>query len=447
MRISTTEIFNLNSQTKKKKSLSKKKQTLSEILEIRKSSQEKNVNDIKKISKNIFPDSSFIDDTDEDTPKNSFRYNTKEKKNNINENQNFQIHTENNLNKENNKNSMIRTIGKLLFNFSSKSQIEELKQKIYETDRKEYKIYKERLNSESKKINYDSNNIENKKIIDLRLLHQRKNRNKFITFKKKNKCPQYNFSQRSPEEKKVTLEVKRRFLEKRREKEKEEKEKQFQENLNKTLEERKIFKQKNKNIPEIKFISLLKKNNTSKLTKGTKKLIINQIEAAEESIRTGIYITLCSNNFGNRNECIKIGPKNKCICGHFFDEHEIQIKPSLITKCHSCNCNKFNYIPIYPEETDKYLLCYYNKFNYDLWNCECKCGHGWNFHCVDNNYKCDKCNNCLIFSSNFKCAVCGKFLEEHKLIYEREIERKVLGYTFGKDFYPFNEKMIQELLE
>ena len=80
MRISTTEIFNLNSQTKKKKSLSKKKQTLSEILEIRKSSQEKNVNDIKKISKNIFPDSSFIDDTDEDTPKNSFRYNTKEKK-------------------------------------------------------------------------------------------------------------------------------------------------------------------------------------------------------------------------------------------------------------------------------------------------------------------------------------------------------------------------------
>ena len=144
---------------------------------------------------------------------------------NTNNNLNKSQESENNLNKENNKNSMIRTIGKLLFNFSSKSQIEELKQKIYETDRKEYKIYKERLNSESKKINYDSNNIENKKIIDLRLLHQRKNRNKFITFKKKNKCPQYNFSQRSPEEKKVTLEVKRRIIEKRREKEKEEKEK------------------------------------------------------------------------------------------------------------------------------------------------------------------------------------------------------------------------------
>ena len=250
---------------------------------------------------------------------------------------------------------------------------------------------------------------------------------------------------RSPEEKKVTLEVKRKFIEKRREKEKEEKEKKFQEDLNKKLEERKIFKEKNKNIPEIRIISHLKKNK-SKLTKGTQKLIISQIEAAEESIRTGIYITLCSNNLGNRNECIKIGPKNKCICGHFFDEHEIQIKPSLITKCHSCNCNKFNYIPIYPEETDKYLLCYYNVFNYDLWNCECKCGHGYNFHKVDNNYNCDKCN-CFIFNSNFKCAVCGKFLEEHKLIYEREIERKVLGYTFGKDYYPFNEKMIKELLE
>ena len=130
MRISTTEIFDLNSQTKKKKSLSKKKQTLSQILEIRKLSQDKNVNVIKKITKNIFPDSSFIDDTDEDTPKNSFRLNINEKKNNINKNQNITIHTENNINKENNKNSMIRTIGKLLFNFSSKSQIEELKQKI-----------------------------------------------------------------------------------------------------------------------------------------------------------------------------------------------------------------------------------------------------------------------------------------------------------------------------
>ena len=122
---------------------------------------------------------------------------------------------------------MMRTIGKLLFNFSPKTQIEELKQKIYESERKEYQIYKERLNSESKKINYDSNKIENKKIIDLRLLHQRKSRNKFITFQKKNKCPQYNFSMRSPEEKKVTLEVKRKFIEKRREKEKEEKEKKI----------------------------------------------------------------------------------------------------------------------------------------------------------------------------------------------------------------------------
>lgn len=445
MRISSTEIFNLNSHTKKKSSLSKKKQTLSEILEIRRLSQPKNVNNIIKISKNIFPDSSFIDDTDEDTPKNSFRSNIKGKSHNKNEIPNKNLESENRVIKENNKNSMMRTIGKLLFNFSPKTQIEELKQKIYESERKEYKIYKERLNSESKKINYDSNKIENKKIIDLRLLHQRKSRNKFITFQKKNKCPQYNFSMRSPEEKKVTLEVKRKFIEKRREKEKEEKEKKFQEDLNKKLEERKIFKEKNKNIPEIRIISHLKKNK-SKLTKGTQKLIISQIEAAEESIRTGIYITLCSNNLGNRNECIKIGPKNKCICGHFFDEHEIQIKPSLITKCHSCICNKFNYIPIYPEETDKYLLCYYNVFNYDLWNCECKCGHGYNFHKVDNNYNCDKCN-CFIFNSNFKCAVCGKFLEEHKLIYEREIERKVLGYTFGKDYYPFNEKMIKELLE
>ena len=79
MRISSTEIFNLNSHTKKKSSLSKKKQTLSEILEIRRLSQPKNVNNIIKISKNIFPDSSFIDDTDEDTPKNSFRSNIKGK--------------------------------------------------------------------------------------------------------------------------------------------------------------------------------------------------------------------------------------------------------------------------------------------------------------------------------------------------------------------------------
>ncbi len=58
---------------------------------------------------------------------------------------------------------------------------------------------------------------------------------------------------------------------------------------------------------------------------------------------------------------------------------------------------------------------------------------------------CDLCN-CNFFSSNFKCAVCNKFLEEHKLIYEKEIERKILGYSYANDYYPFNQKMIEELL-
>ena len=438
MKNTLKESLKISYEKKKRMNSSKKKETLSEILEKRKSSLNKEIkNNDLSISRNIFPDVSF-DDTDEDTPQNTLRT---ERKNSFIDYEKEITQTENNETKNIKKKSAVKILGKLLFNFSPKNKIEELKEKIYESERKEYNNYKKKLNLESKRIDFGK--VENKKIKDLKLLYERK-KNKFNTIQNRNNNNDiYNYSLISPEKRKITLEIKRKYIEKRREKEKEEKERKFKENYIKKIEERKEYKLKNKNNIQIENIEKIKKS--KKLLKGVKNLIIDQIENAEESIRTGIYITLCSNINGNRNECYKIGLKNKCICGHKFDDHENQIYPSLITKCHSCICNKFTYIPIYPEETNKYFLTYYNHFNYDFWTCQCKCNHGFNSHNVNNHYMCDLCN-CNFFSSNFKCAVCNKFLEEHKLIYEKEIERKILGYSYANDYYPFNQKMIEELL-
>ncbi len=129
------ESLKISYEKKKRMNSSKKKETLSEILEKRKSSLNKEIkNNDLSFSRNIFPDVSF-DDTDEDTPQNTLRA---ERKNSFIDYEKEMTQTENNETKNIKKKSVVKILGKLLFNFSPKNKIEELKEKIYESERKEY---------------------------------------------------------------------------------------------------------------------------------------------------------------------------------------------------------------------------------------------------------------------------------------------------------------------
>ena len=202
MKNTLKESLKISYEKKKRMNSSKKKETLSEILEKRKSSLNKEIkNKDLSISRNIFPDVSF-DDTDEDTPQNTLRT---ERKNSFIDYEKEITQTENNETKNIKKKSAVKILGKLLFNFSPKNKIEELKEKIYESERKEYNNYKKKLNLESKRIDFGK--VENKKIKDLKLLYERK-KNKFNTIQNRNNNNDiYNYSLISPEKRKITLEI------------------------------------------------------------------------------------------------------------------------------------------------------------------------------------------------------------------------------------------------
>ena len=85
------------------------------------------------------------------------------------------------------------------------------------------------------------------------------------------------------------------------------------------------------------------------------------------------------------------------------------------TNCKKCECDKFKYIPIFPEETNEYAKAYLLDFNYDNWKAGCKCGHNWTKHDFNDGKKCEECK-CECFESKFCCGVCGNPWEKHIIL-------------------------------
>ena len=128
-----------------------------------------------------------------------------------------------------------------------------------------------------------------------------------------------------------------------------------------------------------------------------------------------------------------------CICGHGFPEHEkILTKKKQSSKCTSCKCRTFAYIPTFPEEIGEYWVSNQKNFSYKTWKAKCKCKHASDEHSVDKGLGCKKCG-CYSFVSNFCCAVCDKFWQDHENVYELEHERVMNKRPVGKEFIPFAE--------
>lgn len=194
--------------------------------------------------------------------------------------------------------------------------------------------------------------------------------------------------------------------------------------------------------PEDKMVKdvLVNAVKTNKMTFGTTQMMENERIHADEAIESGIYVTWSTKTEqGNTVDCFRIGSNSMCICNHGFTSHEkILTKKKQSSKCTLCKCRAFAYIPLYPEEIGEYWMPYQGHFDYKTWRAKCKCKHTWNEHSAEQFLKCKKCN-CFAFNSNFCCAVCDKFWQDHEMIWELEHERYMGKKPIGQDFVPFTE--------
>jgi hypothetical protein len=199
-----------------------------------------------------------------------------------------------------------------------------------------------------------------------------------------------------------------------------------------------------------KYLEQVRKTKLSKnnLTNGTLAIIQMQISNAKESIINDKYITYINNEYHDEdknNICFRLGRNNMCVCGHAFWRHNLVIKKNEFScKCRKCECPKFNYIPVFPEETNEYSKSYLLDFKYDEWKAGCKCGHNWTHHNFNDGEKCGECN-CKKFQSNFSCGVCGNSWENHVTLFEKKEDREKSGKIVGKDYEPFTNEQLQNL--
>jgi len=128
-----------------------------------------------------------------------------------------------------------------------------------------------------------------------------------------------------------------------------------------------------------------------------------------------------------------------CICKHYFAEHEkILTTKKFSSKCKTCSCRAFAFIPTLPEEIGEYWIPHQKNFSYSTYVVKCKCKHPWTDHSADKFLKCKSCS-CYSFNSNFCCVVCNQFWDEHSNTYESEKERKDANKPVLNDFIPLVE--------
>lgn len=203
-----------------------------------------------------------------------------------------------------------------------------------------------------------------------------------------------------------------------------------------------------KAVQQIQKDIIMNSVKSNKLSVGTRIMMDNELKHAKEALECGIYVTWTSKNSkGEVVDCFRIGSKSMCICGHPFSNHEKVLKKNkLASKCLTCKCQAYNFIPQLPEEIGEYWIPYQKNFNYMTWKAKCKCHHAWDEHSAEKFLRCLKCN-CFSFNSNFCCVVCNKFWQDHEMLYELEHERYMNKKAIGVDFLPFSEMTeMQDLL-
>lgn len=169
---------------------------------------------------------------------------------------------------------------------------------------------------------------------------------------------------------------------------------------------------------------------------GGAKMIDNEKLHADEAIKSGLYVTYF-NNIKN-HECMRVGSKSKCFCGHFYSAHKLTItgkKKNISNPCEKCVCKRFQWIPTRPEECGMYWLPRRKEFKLSEWRVKCKCKHEHDLHKPNVPSRCQKSGcNCFEFYSDFACISCDGRWEDHETLYEfehdRMMDKKPVGYEY-----------------
>ena len=197
-----------------------------------------------------------------------------------------------------------------------------------------------------------------------------------------------------------------------------------------------------------KYLEKVKKTKLSKnnLTKGSLAIIQMQIFHAKDAIIYNKYVSYINLDTDDKKDiCFRLGKNNMCVCGHGFSKHYLFLcGEEFKSNCKKCECKKFKYIPVFPEETNEYAKAYLLDFKYDDWKAGCKCGHNWTKHNFIKDGICEECD-CECFESNFCCGVCGNSWENHITSIQTREHREKNGESFGKDYEPFTQEQMQNL--
>ena len=83
---------------------------------------------------------------------------------------------------------------------------------------------------------------------------------------------------------------------------------------------------------------------------GGRAMILAELEAAELSIKTGVYIVWRTTKSGEgsagvrkEGQCCRLGARSRCFCGHSLAEHKpLKQGNPQAPACTKCKCRRFN---------------------------------------------------------------------------------------------------------
>ena len=189
---------------------------------------------------------------------------------------------------------------------------------------------------------------------------------------------------------------------------------------------------------------------------GGRAMMLAEIDAADYSASTGVYIVWRTMKSGESSEgvrkegqCCRLGPNSRCFCGHSLAEHKSfkQGNPQA-PACAKCKCRRFSYVPMRPEECGMWHLPRRKGFNVHLWRAPCKCNCGHDKH-DPVTHKCNGCGNCRVFTPNYVCIGCDGRGDQHETIFETESERVMARLPVGDAYKPLSDSpyLLQQVLE
>ncbi|XP_007895356.1 protein FAM221B isoform X3 [Callorhinchus milii] len=136
------------------------------------------------------------------------------------------------------------------------------------------------------------------------------------------------------------------------------------------------------------LISVAKAMHQDQFGARVKELFDPEREAALDAIRSGIYIGWRSPEY--KWDCIRVGIKSKCFCGHLLAEHERFSAQSVRVPCavNFCQCKAFAFVPARPEDVGEFWLRKRPNFDPRTWRAKCRCKHSHEEHDPSGSHHC-----------------------------------------------------------